>query len=113
MYKLMYKRIFKSSCVLRLCDRVCIPADALNSDYAEYIAWLDAGNTPEPACIPPVDYKALAKSALDRSDTTVLRCYSAGIPVPPEWQAYRVALRGIVGSGVGPLPVQPDYPEGS
>lgn len=62
---------------------------------------------------PPPDYKALAQAALDRSDVTVVRCVSAGLAVPAEWQAYRVALRAIVNSGVGPLPARPDYPAGS
>ena len=27
----------------------CIPIDPDNTDYQEYLAWLEAGNTPEPA----------------------------------------------------------------
>jgi len=30
-------------------DKACIPFDDANTDYIEYKAWLDAGNTPEEA----------------------------------------------------------------
>ena len=39
--------------ILRLADNAFIPPDTLNRDYAEYLAWVDAGNTPEPAPAPP------------------------------------------------------------
>jgi hypothetical protein len=35
--------------ILRLADNAFIPADPANRDYAEFQAWLAAGNTPEPA----------------------------------------------------------------
>ena len=28
-------------------DGVCIPTDEGNKDYQEYLAWVDAGNTPQ------------------------------------------------------------------
>ena len=39
--------------ILRLADNAFIPPDPANRDYAEFLAWLDAGNTPEPAPAPP------------------------------------------------------------
>ena len=35
--------------ILRLADNAFIPPDPANTDYAAYLAWVDAGNTPEPA----------------------------------------------------------------
>tara|TARA_B100000287_G_scaffold269290_1_gene253424 strand:+ start:14943 stop:15107 length:165 start_codon:yes stop_codon:yes gene_type:complete len=35
--------------ILRKADNACIPFDDANTDYIEYKAWLEAGNTPEEA----------------------------------------------------------------
>jgi hypothetical protein len=48
----MYKLVNTSTginSVLRIEDRVWIPFDPANTDYQQYLAWLEAGNTPEPA----------------------------------------------------------------
>jgi hypothetical protein len=51
MYKLFPPNIISNQIgsVLRLSDNACIPFDPDNSDYQAYLAWLEAGNTPEPA----------------------------------------------------------------
>lgn len=46
--------------IIRVSDGACIPKDPLNADYAAFKAWQDAGNTPEPADVPP------APSVLDQ-----------------------------------------------
>jgi hypothetical protein len=35
--------------ILRLADNAFIPPDPANTDYAAYLAWLEEGNTPDPA----------------------------------------------------------------
>ena len=35
--------------VIRLPDNAAVPKDNNNSDYQEYLAWVEAGNTPEAA----------------------------------------------------------------
>ena len=50
MYKLI-KNLFnnESNQVKRLSDGACIPFDLANTDYQEYLKWLEEGNTPLPA----------------------------------------------------------------
>jgi hypothetical protein len=51
MYKLTEPQIGRtdSLSVIRLSDGAFIPFDPANTDYIEYLKWLEAGNTPEPA----------------------------------------------------------------
>ena len=39
--------------ILRTTDGAFIPPDPATTDYASYLAWLAAGNTPDPAPAPP------------------------------------------------------------
>jgi hypothetical protein len=50
MYKLI-KAPFSDDLVSveRIADNAFIPFDPANTDYQQYLAWLEAGNTPEPA----------------------------------------------------------------
>ena len=50
----MYQEIkdFKTgdvSCIKRLADNAFIPFDPANTDYQEYLKWLEDGNQPLPA----------------------------------------------------------------
>ena len=51
MYKLLknQSQTGLANCVLRIIDNACIPFDNDNTDYQKFLAWLEAGNTPEPA----------------------------------------------------------------
>jgi hypothetical protein len=62
------------------------------------------------------DYQAQAKILLIKSDTTLLRCYEAGVALPTEWATYRKDLRTILSTAAGipqTLPTQPTYPQGT
>ncbi len=50
----MYKLLSDQTTILRLSDTTFIPTNPANSDYQQYLTWLEEGNTPEPADIPPV-----------------------------------------------------------
>lgn len=51
----MYKRIIgfnreiREDAIVRIHDYATIPFDPGNTDYQQYLAWLAAGNEPEPA----------------------------------------------------------------
>lgn len=49
MYKLIVQRDGSVSSVKRVSDGATIPFDSANTDYQEYLKWLDEGNTPQPA----------------------------------------------------------------
>lgn len=38
-----------AQCIKRLADNAFIPFDPANTDYQQYLKWLEAGNTPLPA----------------------------------------------------------------
>lgn len=38
--------------IIRTADGACIPPDPANRDYAEYLAWVEAGGVPDPY-VPP------------------------------------------------------------
>jgi hypothetical protein len=54
MYKLQ-NTPFSNQQIQRLSDNAFIPFDPANTDYQEYLKWLDEGNTPESADMPPTD----------------------------------------------------------
>ena len=51
----MYQKIIKigneedTTVIKRIKDNAFIPFDPANTDYQEYLAWLQEGNEPEPA----------------------------------------------------------------
>jgi len=50
MYKLINDSLTNTiNSVQRLSDNAYIPFDQANTDYEEYLQWLDDGNTPEEA----------------------------------------------------------------
>jgi len=49
----MYKLNQNSTSITRLSDGASIPDDPANRDYAAYLEWVEEGNTPEAADVPP------------------------------------------------------------
>jgi hypothetical protein len=74
--------------------------------------------TPPPPAGPTwSDIQTQARTALDTSDTVVIRCAEHGVAVPDDWKTYRAALRAIISTSAGdpatPLPDRPGYPAGT
>ena len=62
--------------ILRLSDNAFIPQAPGNRDYREYLDWLEAGNTPEPAPAPPApgpDYIAFWDALTTSTIYTAIR----------------------------------------
>ncbi len=57
--------------ILRIADNAFIPPDPANTDYAAYVAWLDEGNTPEPAPEPPAPPVLTTAQKLEAAGLTV------------------------------------------
>mgnify|MGYP005993783961 FL=1 len=53
----MYK-LTDTDIIIRIADKASIPADPANTDYAEYLEWVEAGNTATAAdAIPDPTYQ--------------------------------------------------------
>ena len=57
--------------IKRLSDGAFIPPDPGNRDFADYTAWLDAGNTPDPAPVPEPVPELTTEQKLEAAGLTV------------------------------------------
>jgi hypothetical protein len=67
----MTYQLTTSDCILRLEDNAFIPPDPANTDYAAYLEWVEAGNTPEPAPEPEPPVELTPAEKLAASGLTV------------------------------------------
>ena len=67
----MTYQLTTSTTILRLTDNAFIPPDPANTDYAAYLAWLEAGNTPDPAPTPEPPVPLTPAEKLAQSGLTV------------------------------------------
>jgi hypothetical protein len=114
----MTYQLTQGDTILRIPDGAFIPADPANTDYAAYLAWLAAGNEPEPAPDPATPppapdywafwealigssvYAAIREQALTSLPMTVgatelitlLNDGKSGRPNPPAIQASMVGI---------------------
>ena len=51
--KIINERGVVETVIKRIADNAFIPFDPANTDYQEYLKWLEAGNTPLPADAQP------------------------------------------------------------
>jgi hypothetical protein len=74
-----YKRT-ETDIVIRASDGAHIPNDPANRDYAEFLAWVEAGGVADPYVPPPVDFAAYAADARWRSETGGIAVGSLQVP---------------------------------
>lgn len=89
----MYK-LTKHTGIIRLADNASIPNDPANCDYAAYLEWLSAGNTPKDADLrsnPRVDEIKSRLAQIDLESIRSLRA-KASVRGKPEDDARLAAL---------------------
>jgi hypothetical protein len=60
-----------STSIKRLSDGAFIPPDPANADYAAYLAWVEEGNTPDPAPVPEPAPVLTTEQKLEAAGLTV------------------------------------------
>jgi len=70
MSTLMYQ-LTSGDTIVRLTDNAFIPPDPANTDYQQYLKWLEEGNTPLPADPIPEPEPLTAQQKLEAAGLTV------------------------------------------
>jgi hypothetical protein len=71
MYQLLTNSVTKEEFIFDTVRGVSIPPDPANTDYAAYLAWVEAGNTPEPAPEPEPVPELTTEQKLEAAGLTV------------------------------------------
>jgi hypothetical protein len=66
-----YQLITASDCIRRLSDGACIPPDPANTDYQQYLLWLEKGNTPLPPDPTPEPEPLTAQQKLEAAGLSI------------------------------------------
>ena len=92
----MYKLLNNSPVIFRISDNTYISNDQNSTDYRQYLLWLEAGNTPEPADIPPVVIPTLTmrQARLSLLGAGILTDVEAAITTPENriWWDYSTTV---------------------
>jgi hypothetical protein len=97
----MYKLTATSGSIIRTTDDAGIPADPLNRDYQQYLAWIAEGNTPDPHIPPQPTQATLAAAVQGHLDATArakgydsaLSCVTYINSTVPQYKAEATAMR--------------------
>jgi len=85
----------ESGCIGIKGEKISIPPDPANTDYAAYLEWVAAGNTPEPAPVAPVTWDSIREKRdqiIRDTDWTM----TPGATVDQgAWASYRQILRDL------------------
>lgn len=66
----MYQ-LLSDGVIRRLTDNASIPPDLANTDYQAYLAWVEEGNTPDPAPVPEPVPALTTEQKLEAAGLTV------------------------------------------
>ena len=79
----MTYQLTQGDSILRITDGASIPPDPANTDYAAYLEWVEAGNTPEPAPEPEPAPVLTTEQKLEAAGLTVAELRELfGLPAP-------------------------------
>jgi hypothetical protein len=67
----MNYQLTNSTTIKRLSDNAFIPPDPANTDYQEYLRWLEEGNTPLPPDPTPESEPLTAQQKLEAAGLTI------------------------------------------